>query len=407
MAFLGVQKLLDEPQDLSGKDATGGLSPPVTALWCGILSASSLVLGGVFGIWRHPVNEHVVARLMAFGGGALLFAVTIELYGGTLHEIEKYGAKYGETPDLVHEVQEHQQLGDKLFVTYCKMGSCLLACLLGAWLYMMFFYRKLEAYAGVEKGQEEDDSPRKSIFKHAAEEHTAKRVTNVFKARVAKRKEEELKNDPVAAAAAAKKAEEEAEKQKAEEEEAKLEKKRSAAIAIMAGVCVDGVAEGILFGFMAAHHNLSLDFIFSVFVSNFPEAYSVSSMLKELKRPNWEIMLLWTCFTCLTGFVAWCTAYNLEFFDLHGLAAQLGTGMVEGLAAGAMMMRIIAIMVPEAFEVEGDCSAMCMIFGFIVSITMTVSAGYVDHIGQPRCKMTRQNVKGDGIRGRVEVMDCD
>merc|ERR1719265_2126211 len=109
----------------------------------------------------------------------------------------------------------------------------------------------------------------------------------------------------------------------------------------------------------------------------------------------------------LTGLVSCGTCWALGGLDLHGLWVQLATGMVEGLAAGAMMMMIVSVMIPEAFEVEEDISAMIMILGFIVSISMTVSAGYVDHLGAPRCVATRRDVPGDGKKRRVEVMDCE
>ena len=51
-------------------------------LW-GLISAVSLPLGAAFGLWRRPPKK-VSAALMAFGGGALLFALSIELFGHAL-----------------------------------------------------------------------------------------------------------------------------------------------------------------------------------------------------------------------------------------------------------------------------------------------------------------------------------
>lgn len=52
-------------------------------LW-GLISAVSLPLGALIGVWAWP-SKKVTAALMAFGGGALLFALTIELFGHALH----------------------------------------------------------------------------------------------------------------------------------------------------------------------------------------------------------------------------------------------------------------------------------------------------------------------------------
>jgi len=57
--------------------------PLMGFLWGGV-SAVSLPLGAVAGLWTKPPRK-VTSALMAFGGGALLFALTIELFGHALH----------------------------------------------------------------------------------------------------------------------------------------------------------------------------------------------------------------------------------------------------------------------------------------------------------------------------------
>ena len=56
----------------------------LAALFWGGLSAVSLPLGSLIGLWTRP-ERRVTSALMAFGGGALLFALTIELFGHVLH----------------------------------------------------------------------------------------------------------------------------------------------------------------------------------------------------------------------------------------------------------------------------------------------------------------------------------
>ena len=54
------------------------------ALMWGVISSISLPLGAAIGVFSRPAQK-VTSSLMAFGGGALLFALTIELFGHTLH----------------------------------------------------------------------------------------------------------------------------------------------------------------------------------------------------------------------------------------------------------------------------------------------------------------------------------
>lgn len=416
-AFLAIQanpEHLHKPEDHS-RDTTQGLSLPLVAFLFALLSALSLPLGGFCGWYFHPVNEHTVARLMSFGAGSLLFAVTIELYGATLHEIEAYGEKYGEVATIP---SDYEHIENKLFFTYYKMALSLLACIAGAWAYLMF-NRKLSAWAKKQgrDGKESDETipeaatgilPMNTPWEVSHhEQHKAALVVGIWKNKLERSKSRsQLEGQsPSSSAAQTPVAIEAKEPEPATDTD--QGKKFAAALAILAGVLVDGFAEGVLIGFLSAHRNLSIDFIASVFLANFPEAFSTTSLLLDLHQPTWKIMAAWTVLALLTACIAGGTTLCLTGIDLHGLVAQLMAGMVEGLAAGAMMMMIISVMIPEAFEVEGDVSAMIMILGFIVSITLTVSAGYVDHVGAPRCVVAKRDVPGDGKKHRVEVMDCE
>ena len=56
----------------------------IMALVWGLVSAVSLPMGAVFGLWTKP-SRKVTSSMMAFGGGALLFALTIELFAHSMH----------------------------------------------------------------------------------------------------------------------------------------------------------------------------------------------------------------------------------------------------------------------------------------------------------------------------------
>lgn len=56
----------------------------IALIW-GCVSAVSLPVGAFLGIWLKPPQK-ITSMLMAFGGGALLFALTIELFAHSLHQ---------------------------------------------------------------------------------------------------------------------------------------------------------------------------------------------------------------------------------------------------------------------------------------------------------------------------------
>ncbi len=62
-----------------------------TAFFWGIISAIALPIGAFLGMWLRP-GRKVNSVFMAFGGGALLFALTIELFGHVPHHVELHGS---------------------------------------------------------------------------------------------------------------------------------------------------------------------------------------------------------------------------------------------------------------------------------------------------------------------------
>jgi CRP-like cAMP-binding protein len=56
----------------------------LTGFFWGTASAISLPLGALIGLWTRPSSK-ITSALMAFGAGALLFALTTELFGHALH----------------------------------------------------------------------------------------------------------------------------------------------------------------------------------------------------------------------------------------------------------------------------------------------------------------------------------
>lgn len=56
----------------------------LTGFFWGTVSAVSLPLGALIGLWTKPSSK-ITSALMAFGAGALLFALTTELFGHALH----------------------------------------------------------------------------------------------------------------------------------------------------------------------------------------------------------------------------------------------------------------------------------------------------------------------------------
>eukprot|EP00746_Dinoflagellata_sp_MGD_P031116 gnl/MRDRNA2_/MRDRNA2_173973_c0_seq1.p1 gnl/MRDRNA2_/MRDRNA2_173973_c0~~gnl/MRDRNA2_/MRDRNA2_173973_c0_seq1.p1 ORF type:complete len:183 (+),score=19.28 gnl/MRDRNA2_/MRDRNA2_173973_c0_seq1:1-549(+) len=155
------------------------------------------------------------------------------------------------------------------------------------------------------------------------------------------------------------------------------------AMAMWLGVFVDGLSESILLGFLAAEHRLSLVMVLSLFVANFPEAFSGSSMLREAspETPSWKIVSMWTLLTLMTGGLAClaCICYPVGDvpFWVHVFSAA-----IEGLCGGAMLACIAAIMLPQAYEMQGDIIGLICVTGFLLAVLIKVYGGVVSEWGE-------------------------
>merc|ERR1712032_156607 len=106
-----------------------------------------------------------------------------------------------------------------------------------------------------------------------------------------------------------------------------VQKAQQVALSLFLGLVVESVPEGILMGFLAAEDHLSMVFIVSIFVANFPEAFAASSLLCQARWSTPSIIGMWT--------------------------------------GGALIACISALMLPEAFERSGHGGNLLMSSGFM------------------------------------------
>jgi len=142
------------------------------------------------------------------------------------------------------------------------------------------------------------------------------------------------------------------------------------------GVFVDGVPEGVLLGFLAAEGRLSAALVVSLFLANLPEAFSSASLLREARKPAWAILGLWTLLLVLTAGLAGLAAlaYPRSGAPFHW---RLAVAAIEGVAGGAMLACIAAVMLPQAYHLQGDAVGVLVVAGFITSVLVRLFGGVV------------------------------
>jgi len=173
-----------------------------------------------------------------------------------------------------------------------------------------------------------------------------------------------------------------------EAREARLAEGMRLAYAMFLGLLVDGIPESILLGFLAAENSLSLVLVLSLFVANFPEAFSSASLMKEAGVSVFKIVGMWAALCALTGILAGLACYGLLWLVGGHVSGDMPfhitmlIAVVEGIAGGAMIACIAAVMLPEAFgrkhktNILMDSGFLCTA-GFLCAVLIKVVGGYV------------------------------
>jgi len=397
----------------------------VQAFLYGTLSAASLPLGAILGYYNAPVKGEIVAGMLAFGSGALLFAVTVELYGQALSELHRWG--------------RHMAVVEIMVTIVGALLGALAFLYLNLWLdeYMnqeAELPEDLEKAGEGSKSRDEDPAfgsedsgvsdPAKKTSKRVTladdslnEYDTFERTATCpalsapseatpllkFKSAVnrlkmvsvvgARRQSHfttavAIAKLPVAIQHSTSIAKSGAHGKDDAEAKASKDKGLQVALAVFLGVLADGVPEAILMGLLAAQSLLSFVLVAALFVANFPEAFSSASLMAESDVGAITTIGSWTGLCLLTGVLSGisCGIVQLAAPDGHlSQNAEFVAAFIEGLAGGAMIACISAVMLPEAFERAAKkppyfSSGFLCTAGFLVSVAMKVLGGDVNDV---------------------------
>lgn len=397
---------------LAQHDPSYGFHPAMFALIFGILSGTSLPIGAWLGVVLAPVRAETCALMMAFGAGALLFAVTVELYGHALAQVADgdlglmeifttiFGAFVGcafyltinkwlddyMMSEVPHDMESGEEIADEKEPAAIKETPSPQET-----DSIMKELKKQRAAAESEKATVEATRTGKDLWKKAvpiispslASKSSATKAARIIRGISVMAKEDLSRL----------RGREKALRALHDNPNAKDEQHaKSVAFALFLGLLVDGVPEGVLMGFLAAEGHLTPVLIISLFVANFPEAFSSASLLVKARMSTAKIVGMWTglCLLvgCLGGLSCYCLLLAYPEFGKGGLHSTelpmpvlLGISLVEGITGGAMIACISAVMLPEAFERAGKngpfytMSGFWCTSGFLLSVALKALFG--------------------------------
>lgn len=297
------------------------------AAFYGFLSSLSLPLGASLGLLLHPIDPQKTALVVGFGAGALIFAVSTELYAEALRQVELDGSEFA-----------------------LKEISISMTCAVIGAVSFTVMNEKMEQWS---TGQEKNPSTPLSPQTRAAE-----------KAPLLERKLSDGHNKGFRVP-----------------EVGSVKESGNAAMAMWLGVALDGIPESILLGFITNERAMTIAFIVSIFLANFPEAFSSASMLKGKGMSSPKIIAMWGSLCVITTLLSGMSSAALPA-DMHTNegseymhAISLLGSAIEGLAGGAMLAMVCATMLPEAFEQGGRWSGLFAVLGFLMSCSVKVYFG--------------------------------
>jgi len=336
----------------------------------------------IFGVWMAPVSDKLCGGILAFGAGSLIFAVTVSIFGHALHKLT---------------IGEMYRYEDYWCIAGAAAGS----------LFFMWVARWLE-----QEPADDDDA------EGNAESHLPQVQVQAYSRPSLTNAPGSRKSGALADAALAVQAHRTklpVDKLDAEatlSDAAQMKKDRFIAVALFAGLLIDGIPEGVFMGFMAAENNLSTSLIVALFIANFPQAFSSAALLSKTGMGLGSIMAMWGGLCILVGVLAGASCAGLlTVFPAYAEGAKLppvgavGVALVECFTGGAMLSCICSVMLPEAAHLVGKDgplyfqSGFLSVLGFLCAVTLEVCVSAIE--GEPTVMKSTASIYHSVLQRRL------
>jgi len=140
----------------------------------------------------------------------------------------------------------------------------------------------------------------------------------------------------------------------------------SAGSALALGAFLDGIPEQLVLGIgLIPGQGVSIGLLTAIFVSNLPEAVGSATAMREAGHSAGAVMRLW-------GLVAvTCTLATVAGFAIADTASGDLQAVVNGFAAGALLVMLIDTMIPEAVLKAGKIAGLVTVLGFAVAAALS------------------------------------
>ena len=136
--------------------------------------------------------------------------------------------------------------------------------------------------------------------------------------------------------------------------------------ALALGAFLDGVPEQMALGIgLAAGAGISVGLLAAIFVSNLPEAIGSATEMEKSGTARGTILRLWLAVAAI------CTLASVAGYALADVTAGDFEAIINGFAAGALIVMLIDSMIPEATREAGRTAGLVTTLGFAVAAALS------------------------------------
>jgi ZIP family zinc transporter len=137
-------------------------------------------------------------------------------------------------------------------------------------------------------------------------------------------------------------------------------------VALALGAFLDGIPEQLVLGInLAAGQGVGISLLVAIFVSNLPESLGSANDMREAGRSREAILRLWVLVAAICAF-----ASVVGYVAADAVSAD-ARAVIDGFAAGALLVMLIDSMIPEAREDAGRPAGLVTVLGFALAAALS------------------------------------
>jgi ZIP family zinc transporter len=136
--------------------------------------------------------------------------------------------------------------------------------------------------------------------------------------------------------------------------------------ALALGAFLDGIPEQLVLGIgLAGGEGIGIGLLVAIFVSNLPEAIGSASEMRKGGVGERKIIRLWGAVAAI------CTLATVAGFAIADVVSGDLRAIIDGFAAGALLVMLIDSMIPDATRESGRVAGLVTTLGFAVATALS------------------------------------